>query len=51
MSAALASKTAPEIHRAVERGTVTGWVPTQHSDYEVFVTMRREEAEQRRRRN
>jgi phosphonate transport system substrate-binding protein len=42
---------APEIHRAVERGTVIGWVPTRHEDYELFVQMRREEAEQRRRRN
>ncbi|WP_270935620.1 phosphate/phosphite/phosphonate ABC transporter substrate-binding protein [Falsiroseomonas oryzae] len=42
---------APEIHRAVERGTVIGWVPTKHEDYELFVQMRREEAEQRRRRN
>ncbi|MGK7861802.1 phosphate/phosphite/phosphonate ABC transporter substrate-binding protein [Falsiroseomonas sp. E2-1-a4] len=41
----------PEIHRAVERGNVIGWVPTQHADYEVFVTMRQEEAVQRRRRN
>ncbi|MGG5811177.1 phosphate/phosphite/phosphonate ABC transporter substrate-binding protein [Falsiroseomonas sp. CW058] len=42
---------APEIHRAVERGTVIGWVPTRHEEYELFVQMRREEAEQRRRRN
>lgn len=42
---------APEIHRAVERGTVIGWVPTKHSDYEVFVEMRRTEAQERRRRN
>lgn len=41
----------PAIHRAVERGNVIGWVPTQHADYEVFVTMRQEEAAQRRRRN
>jgi len=42
---------APEIHRAVERGNVIGWVPTRHEDYELFVQMRREEADQRRRRN
>jgi phosphonate transport system substrate-binding protein len=42
---------APEIHRAVERGNVIGWVPTRHEDYELFIQMRREEAEQRRRRN
>ncbi len=42
---------APEIHRAVERGNVIGWVRTKHEDYELFVQMRREEAEQRRRRN
>jgi phosphonate transport system substrate-binding protein len=42
---------APEIHRAVERGTTIGWVPTKHEDYELFVQMRREEADQRRRRN
>jgi phosphonate transport system substrate-binding protein len=42
---------APDIHRAVERGTVIGWVPTKHEDYELFIQMRREEAEQRRRRN
>jgi phosphonate transport system substrate-binding protein len=42
---------APEIHRAVERGTVIGWVPTRHEEYELFIQMRREEAEQRRRRN
>ena len=42
---------APDIHRAVERGTVIGWVPTRHEDYELFIQMRREEAEQRRRRN
>ena len=41
----------PAIHRAVERGNVIGWVPTRHADYEVFVTMRQEEAAQRRRRN
>jgi phosphonate transport system substrate-binding protein len=42
---------APEIHRAVERGDVIGWVPTRHEDYALFVQMRRDEAEQRRRRN
>jgi phosphonate transport system substrate-binding protein len=42
---------APEIHRAVERGSTIGWVPTRHEDYELFVQMRREEAEARRRRN
>ena len=42
---------APEIHRAVERGTVIGWVPTRHEDYELFIQMRRDEAERRRRRN
>ncbi len=42
---------APDIHRAVERGTTIGWVPTRHEEYELFVQMRREEAEQRRRRN
>ena len=41
----------PDIHRAVERGNVIGWVPTKHEDYELFVQMRREEADQRRRRN
>jgi phosphonate transport system substrate-binding protein len=41
----------PDIHRAVERGTVIGWVPTRHEDYELFVQMRREEAQQRRQRN
>jgi phosphonate transport system substrate-binding protein len=42
---------APEIHRQVERGNVIGWVPTKHEDYELFVQMRREEAQERRRRN
>lgn len=41
----------PDIHRAVERGTTIGWVPTRHEDYELFVQMRREEAQQRRQRN
>ncbi|WP_237215082.1 phosphate/phosphite/phosphonate ABC transporter substrate-binding protein [Falsiroseomonas oryziterrae] len=40
----------PEIHRAVERGTTIGWVPTRHEDYELFVQMRREEQQQRRQR-
>jgi phosphonate transport system substrate-binding protein len=35
----------------VERGNVIGWVPTKHEDYELFVQMRREEAQERRRRN
>ena len=43
--------THPEIHRAVERGTVIGWVPTKHEDYELFIQMRRDEAQQRRQRN
>jgi phosphonate transport system substrate-binding protein len=42
---------APEIHRAVERGNTIGWVPTSHEDYQLFIEMRREEAQQRRRRN
>jgi len=42
---------APAIHRAVERGDVIGWILTRHEDYALFVQMRREEAEQRRRRN
>jgi phosphonate transport system substrate-binding protein len=42
---------APAIHRAVERGNTIGWVPTRHEDYALFVEMRREEAQQRRRRN
>lgn len=41
----------PDIHRAVERGTTIGWVRTTHDDYALFIQMRREEAEQRRRRN
>jgi len=41
---------APEIHRAVERGTVIGWVPTRHEEYELFIQMRREEQQQRRQR-
>lgn len=41
----------PEIHRAIERGTVIGWVPAKHEDYELFIQMRREEAQQRRQRN
>jgi phosphonate transport system substrate-binding protein len=41
----------PDIHRAVERGTTIGWTPTKHEDYALFIQMRREEAEQRRRRN
>ena len=32
-------------------GTTIGWVPTKHEDYELFVQMRREEAQQRRQRN
>jgi len=40
----------PEIHRAVERGSTIGWVPTRHEDYELFVQMRREEQQQRRQR-
>jgi phosphonate transport system substrate-binding protein len=43
-------RAAPEIHRAVERGNVIGWVPTRHEEYELFIQMRREEADQRRRR-
>jgi phosphonate transport system substrate-binding protein len=43
--------THPDIHRAVERGNTIGWVPTQHEDYALFIEMRREEAQQRRRRN
>ncbi len=42
---------APEIHRAVERGNVIGWVPTRHEDYQLFIDMRRAEAQERRRRN
>jgi phosphonate transport system substrate-binding protein len=42
---------APEIHRSIERGNVIGWVPTKHEEYDLFIQMRREEAEQRRRRN
>jgi phosphonate transport system substrate-binding protein len=41
----------PDIHRAVERGSAIGWVPTKHEDYAVFVDMRRAEAAERRRRN
>lgn len=41
----------PEIHKAVERGSAVGWVPTKHEDYAVFVDMRRAEAAERRRRN
>jgi phosphonate transport system substrate-binding protein len=40
----------PDIHRAIERGTTIGWVPTRHEDYELFVQMRREEQQQRRQR-
>ncbi len=42
---------APEIHRAVERGNVIGWVPARHEEYELFLQMRRDEAAERRRRN
>ena len=42
---------APAIHRAVERGSTIGWVATKHEDYTLFIEMRREEAQQRRRRN
>ncbi len=42
---------APEIHRAIERGSAIGWAPTRHEDYAVFVDMRRVEAQERRRRN
>jgi phosphonate transport system substrate-binding protein len=38
----------PEIHRAVERGSAVGWLPTRHEDYAVFVDMRRAEAAARR---
>jgi phosphonate transport system substrate-binding protein len=41
----------PEIHKAVERGSAIGWLPTKHEDYAVFVDMRRAEATERRRRN
>ncbi|WP_424135883.1 phosphate/phosphite/phosphonate ABC transporter substrate-binding protein [Roseomonas chloroacetimidivorans] len=41
----------PDIHKAVERGSAIGWVPTKHEDYAVFVDMRRAEASERRRRN
>lgn len=41
---------APEIHRAIERGSAIGWAPTRHEDYAVFVDMRRAEAAERRRR-
>jgi len=42
---------APDVHRAIERGTAIGWSPTRHEDYAVFVDMRRVEAQERRRRN
>ncbi|SFK66421.1 phosphate/phosphite/phosphonate ABC transporter substrate-binding protein [Falsiroseomonas stagni] len=42
---------APDIHRAVERGNVIGWVPARHEEYELFLQMRRDEAAERRRRN
>ncbi len=38
----------PDIHRAVERGSAVGWLPTRHEDYAVFVDMRRAEATARR---
>jgi len=41
----------PDIHKAVERGSAVGWVPTRHEDYAVFIDMRRAEATERRRRN
>jgi phosphonate transport system substrate-binding protein len=40
----------PDIHRAIERGSAVGWVPTRHEDYQVFVDMRRAEAAARRNR-
>ncbi|MBC9206305.1 phosphate/phosphite/phosphonate ABC transporter substrate-binding protein [Roseomonas aerophila] len=40
----------PDIHKAVERGSAVGWSRTSHADYAVFVEMRQEEAQQRRRR-
>lgn len=41
-------KAAPEVHRAIERGSSIGWVPTKHEDYAVFVDMRKAEAAARR---
>jgi len=41
-------KTHPDIHRAIERGSSVGWVPTRHADYQVFIDMRRAEAAARR---
>jgi phosphonate transport system substrate-binding protein len=42
---------APDVYRAVERGSAIGWTRTRHEDYQVFVDMRRAEAQERRRRN
>jgi phosphonate transport system substrate-binding protein len=42
---------APDVYRAVERGSAIGWTRTRHEDYQVFVDLRRVEAQERRRRN
>lgn len=41
-------RTHPQIHRAIERGSSVGWLPTRHEAYQVFIDMRREEAAARR---
>ncbi len=41
-------KTHPDIHRAIERGSSVGWVPTRHEAYQLFIDMRRAEATARR---
>ena len=40
----------PDIHRAAERGSATGWTVTSHADHAVFVDRRKAEAADRRRR-
>ncbi|HEY0420018.1 MAG TPA: PhnD/SsuA/transferrin family substrate-binding protein, partial [Acetobacteraceae bacterium] len=40
----------PDIYHALDMGSGADWVPVQHSDYQVFIDMIKEEAAQRRRR-
>lgn len=41
-------KARPDIHKAIERGSAIGWLPTRHEDYAVFVDMLKAEAAARR---
>ncbi len=40
----------PDVYRAITRGNGTGWAPTQHAAYQIFIDLRRAEASNRRNR-